>query len=311
MSIPSGRLLPAPQRALPSGTDSDVRQGLVERTEEMKFGAIQGRSSLIEGGHCLDVNAASGGEFSDQPMDALNRWPSFREWATKQNPLGGSTFDEDELTCPVPAPSQIFAIGLNYRDHATESSMEVPERPMVFTKFASSLSGPRDDIPLVPGSCDWEVELVAVLGRTIRNVDEDEAIQAIAGLTIGQDISERDLQLDGANPQFNLGKSHKGFAPLGPYIVSLDEFSNPWDLEISCTRNGETVQEARTSLLLNGVPKLISYLSRTCELRAGDLVFTGTPSGVGLGRRPPEYLKAGDVLVSRISGIGHMKNLCI
>jgi len=277
----------------------------------MRFGAHQGRSCLIGDGCYLDVKVASEGEFGDEPMEALAKWSSFREWAAGQYPLEGLPYQDRDLTCPVPAPSQIFAIGLNYRDHAKESAMEIPDKPMVFTKYPSSLTGPRDDIHLVPGSCDWEVELVIVIGKKVRNIGENEAVKAVAGLTVGQDVSERELQFHGANPQFNLGKSHKSFAPLGPCVVTLDEFDNPWDLEIRCELNNVVVQEARTSQLLNGVPTLISYLSGICELRPGDLIFTGTPSGVGLGRTPPQYLDAGDLLVSTITGIGSLENRCI
>ena len=277
----------------------------------MRFGAYEGRSCLIEGGWYLDVESASAGMFSGEPMDVYSHWPSFQEWAADKDPFEGRPYQETDLTCPVPAPSQIFAIGLNYSDHAKESAMEVPDQPMVFTKYPSSLTGPTGDIHLVPGSCDWEVELVVVIGKKIRDVDESEAIESIAGLTIGQDISERELQLQGMNPQFNLGKSHKGFAPLGPCVVTLDEFEDPWDLEISCTRNDIVVQQARTSQLLNGIPALVSYLSTICELRSGDLIFTGTPSGVGLGHTPPQYLEPGDLLVSTVDGIGSLVNQCI
>lgn len=277
----------------------------------MRFGAHQGRSCLIGDGCYLDVEVASAGEFSGEPMQVFAHWSSFRQWAVGKNPLEGLPYRDSDLTCPVPYPGQIFAIGLNYRDHAKESAMEIPDKPMVFTKYPSSLTGPRGDIHLVPGSCDWEVELVVVVGEKVRNVSEGEVLQVIAGLTVGQDVSERELQLDGANPQFNLGKSHKSFAPLGPCVVSLEEFDDPWDLEIRCELNNTVVQEARTSQLLNGVPTLISYLSGICELRPGDLIFTGTPSGVGLGCTPPRYLSAGDLLVSTIDGIGSLVNRCV
>ncbi|MCH2349293.1 MAG: fumarylacetoacetate hydrolase family protein, partial [Candidatus Poseidoniales archaeon] len=133
----------------------------------------------------------------------------------------------------------------------------------------------------------------------------------IAGLTVGQDLSERDLQLAGNNPQFSLSKSHRGFAQIGPEVVTLDEFESPWDLEIRCDRNDVNVQQARTSQLIHGIPSLLVYLSSICELRAGDLVFTGTPSGVGFGRTPPEYLEPGDVLNSTIQGIGTIRNRCL
>ena len=147
----------------------------------------------------------------------------------------------------------------------------------------------------------------ASTGRNFKDIDVEGCV---AGLTVGQDLSERDRQLAGTNAQFNLAKSHRGFAPIGPEVVTLDEFDNPWDLEIRCEWNGVTVQHARTSQLIHDIPSLIVYLSSICELRAGDLVFTGTPSGVGFARTPPEYLEPGDVLTSTIQGIGTLENRC-
>ncbi len=277
----------------------------------MRVAALDGRLCLVGGGSRLDVETASGGQFGPDPMSAFYDWESFRAWASEQDLTTGSPYRPEQMTCPVPTPGQIFGIGLNYRSHADESAMEVPKRPMVFTKFPSAISGPYDDIPLVPGSCDWEVELVAVVARTGRHFEHAEIGHCVAGLTVGQDLSERDLQLAGDNPQFSLAKSHRGFAPIGPEVVTLDEFENPWDLEIRCDRNDVNVQRARTSQLIHDIPSLLVYLSSICELRAGDLVFTGTPSGVGLGRTPPEYLEPGDVLDSTIQGIGTIRNRCL
>jgi len=192
----------------------------------------------------------------------------------------------------VPRPSQVFAIGLNYRAHIEETGGSVPDRPLTFTKFASCLAGPRDDIPLVPGSVDWEVELVLVVG---------------AGCTVGQDVSERELQRAGRPPQFSLAKSHKGFGPLGPWVT--DE-ADPADLAISCALNGEVVQASRTSDMVFGPAELLAYLGSVCDVRPGDLVFTGTPAGVGMSRTPPRYLQPGDVLVSTIEHIGSLVNRC-
>jgi len=186
----------------------------------------------------------------------------------------------------------VFAIGLNYRAHAEETGSAVPDLPLTFTKFPSCLAGPRDDIPLVPGSVDWEVELVLVVG---------------AGCAVGQDVSERQLQRAGRPPQFSLAKSHRGFGPVGPWVT--DEV-DPGDLAISCALNGEVVQASRTSDMVFGPAELLSYLSGICDLRPGDLVFTGTPAGVGMGRTPPRFLQPGDVLVSTIEHIGTLVNRC-
>ena len=294
------------------GTQIDETTGREQppRSTRMRLAALSGRSCLVGQSSFLDVETASRGRFGPDPMNAFSDWSAFRDWASDQNPTTGDPYQSAHLTCPVPSPSQIFAIGLNYRAHADESAMDIPEQPMAFTKFPSALSGPCDDIPLVPGSCDWEVELVLVIASTGRNFKDIDVEGCVAGLTVGQDLSERDRQLAGTNAQFNLAKSHRGFAPIGPEVVTLDEFDNPWDLEIRCEWNGVTVQHARTSQLIHDIPSLIVYLSSICELRAGDLVFTGTPSGVGFARTPPEYLEPGDVLTSTIQGIGTLENRC-
>ncbi|MDH3752522.1 MAG: fumarylacetoacetate hydrolase family protein [Acidimicrobiia bacterium] len=277
----------------------------------MRVAALEGRAVLIAADTAVDVAEASGGRFGSDPMALFEDWAGFTSWADTIEPGSGSTYERSSLTCPVPAPGQIFAIGINYGDHGSEVAMEVPDDPMVFTKFPSAVAGPFDDIPLVPGNCDWEVELVVVIGRTARDIDLDDAAAHIAGFAVGQDLSERTCQLAGAYPQFSLAKSHANFAPIGPEIVTLDELDDPWDLEIRCDRNDTTEQLSRTSMLIHDVPSIITYLSSTCELRAGDLIFTGTPSGVGLGRVPPDYLVPGDVLTSTIEGVGAIVNRCI
>jgi 2-keto-4-pentenoate hydratase/2-oxohepta-3-ene-1,7-dioic acid hydratase in catechol pathway len=206
----------------------------------------------------------------------------------------------------VPAPRQIFAIGLNYADHARESRLDVPAVPPVFTKFASSLNGPRGDIQLPPGHVDWEVELVAVIGRHAHRVSRQDAWDYVAGLSVGQDISERVLQLAGSPAQFSLGKSFPGFAPIGPVLVTPDEVADKDDLELGCSVNGEQVQKGRTSEMVFPVPELIARLSAVAPLLPGDAIFTGTPAGVGLGRSPQRFLAAGDELHSYIVGIGEM-----
>jgi 2-keto-4-pentenoate hydratase/2-oxohepta-3-ene-1,7-dioic acid hydratase in catechol pathway len=156
------------------------------------------------------------------------------------------------------------------------------------------------------GNVDWEVELVAVIGKEAKNVSAAEAWDYVAGLTIGQDISERVSQLRGPAPQFGLGKSFPGFGPVGPWLVTVDEFANPDDLELGCSLDGEEVQKGRTSELIFSVPALIQGLSATATLLPGDIIFTGTPAGVGLGRSPQRFIQPGETLVSRVEGIGEM-----
>ena len=208
-----------------------------------------------------------------------------------------------------PAPRQLLAAGLNYRDHAGESGFEVPEGlPPVFTKFATSITGPVSMVRLPAGGhTDWEIELVAVIGARAWRVAESDAWRHVAGLTVGQDLSERISQLAGPAPQFSLGKSLPGFSPMGPCLVTPDEFADPDDLGLRATVNGEEVQKARTSELIFPVPVLVSRLSHRLPLLPGDVIFTGTPAGVGLARNPQRWLADGDELVSTIEGIGELR----
>ncbi|GAA2636369.1 fumarylacetoacetate hydrolase family protein [Actinomadura fulvescens] len=275
----------------------------------MRIANLAGRAVLVDGGLAVDVETASGGRFGSDPQAVYREWEAFREWATAADLPAGTAFEVAALGAPVPAPRQVFAIGLNYRDHAAESGFEVPEGlPPVFTKFVTSITGPVTEVTLPPGGhTDWEVELVAVIGKAARNVAEEDAWGHVAGLTVGQDISERVSQLAGPVPQFSLGKSFPGFAPTGPWVVTPDEFADPADLELKSAINGEEVQKGRTRDLIFSVPALVARLSAVLPLLPGDLVFTGTPAGVGLGRTPQRWLTAGDELVSQIEGIGELR----
>ena len=187
--------------------------------------------------------------------------------------------------------------------------MAVPEVPATFTKFPASLSGPFDDIALGGGNVDWEVELVAVIGTAADRVAEADAWSHVAGLTIGQDISDRHLQF-AAGGQFSLGKSRRGYGPMGPWLVTTDEVPDPDDLGLGCSVDGEVVQDARTSDLIFSVPRLVAELSALLPLLPGDIIFTGTPDGVGIARQPARFLAPGQVLESWIEGIGTIRNRC-
>ncbi len=275
----------------------------------MKIANAHGRGVLVLEGEVADIAEASGGRFGPDPMALYEGWADFVAFARSVS-LGTGPLVESELRCPVPVPRQVFAIGLNYRSHAEESGMAVPEVPATFTKFPASLGGPFDDVEIVGESVDWEVELVAVIGARADRVPESTAWAHVAGLTVGQDISDRHLQF-AAGAQFSLGKSRRGYGPMGPWVVTLDEFSKPDDLALGCAIDGERVQDARTSDLIFGVPRLISELSGVLPLLPGDVLFTGTPAGVGFARRPPRFLAKGQVLESWIEGIGTIRNRCI
>lgn len=260
----------------------------------------------------VDVSNTTQGAFSPDIQDAYSRWDELREavagfgGATGQ-PLAG--FAPEDFGSPVPRPRQIFAIGLNYAAHAAEANLAVPEDLTVFTKFVSSLTGPFGTITLPPGTVDWEVELVAVLGRGGRSIPRDQAWSHVAGLTAGQDLSERTLQASGPAPQYSLAKSFPGFGPLGPLLVTPDEFEDPDNIELGCTLNGEQVQAGTTSDMVFPVPEIIERLSTVAELFPGDIVFTGTPPGVGVGRTPRRFLAPGDELVTHVQGVGQMRHV--
>lgn len=188
--------------------------------------------------------------------------------------------------------------------------MAIPEVPATFTKYPASLGGPFDDIEIIGGSVDWEVELVAVIGRAADRVAESDAWDHVAGLTVGQDISDRALQF-AAGMQFSLGKSRRGYGPMGPWLVTPDEVPDRDDLALGCSIDGETVQDGRTNDLVFGVARLVAELSAVLPLLPGDVIFTGTPAGVGMARKPPRSLQPGQVLETWIEGIGTIRSTCV
>jgi 2-keto-4-pentenoate hydratase/2-oxohepta-3-ene-1,7-dioic acid hydratase in catechol pathway len=274
----------------------------------MKLANHHGRAALVFDDGVADVEHVSGGRFGPDVMALYDDWDSFTDFATGVS-APTEPLDQEALGNPAPRPRQVFAIGLNYRSHAEESGMAIPAVPATFTKFPASLTGPFDDVELVGTNVDWEVELVAVIGRRADHVSDADAWAHIAGLTVGQDISDRDLQF-AAGAQFSLGKSRRGFGPMGPWLVTPDEFANPDDLALGCSVDGETVQDARTSDLIFDIPELIAELSGVLTLLPGDVIFTGTPAGVGITRQPPRALQPGQVLETWVEGIGTMRNVC-
>jgi 2,4-didehydro-3-deoxy-L-rhamnonate hydrolase len=269
----------------------------------MRIANVDGRLKLIVGSGAVDVEKASDGKFSADPQAVYGDWEGFRAWAETVREAAES-FDPDAAGPIAPCPRQSFAIGLNYREHAAEAGEESPDAPIVFTKYVGSFSGPVTEVVLPPGTVDWEVELVVVLGKTARNVPAECGWDYVAGLTVGQDISERTLQLHGNSAQWSLAKSLPGFSPTGATLVTPDELKDRNDLQIGCEINGEIVQESKTSLMIYPVPDLIAYLSGLLTLYPGDVIFTGTPSGVGVARTPQRFLKVGDHLRSWVQDVG-------
>ncbi|NNN20567.1 MAG: fumarylacetoacetate hydrolase family protein [Acidimicrobiales bacterium] len=277
----------------------------------MRVAQVDSRAVLIKEDQYLDIEKTSQGRFRSDLGRIYDKWIELRDWAeglkwSNAVSLGSGV----AFSSPAPHPGQVFAIGLNYRDHAHEMGMELPEIPTTFTKFPSCLTGDRAHVKLPSSNVDWEVELVVVMGIKCHEISCDKAWDYVAGLSIGQDLSERVVQVK-AGGQFSLGKSFPGFGPIGPCLVTPDELADPNDLALKTKINGEIVQDSRTSQMIFSVAEIISRLSEVVTLNPGDVIFTGTPSGVGMSYNPPRFLSQGDVITSEIEGIGVLTTFCV
>jgi 2-keto-4-pentenoate hydratase/2-oxohepta-3-ene-1,7-dioic acid hydratase in catechol pathway len=216
-----------------------------------------------------------------------------------------------KLCAPVPKPTKIICVGLNYRDHAIESKMEIPTRPTIFSKYNNTVIGPGDNI-VIPKNTekpDYEAEFAFVIGKGGRHIKAADWQEHVFGYMNLNDVSARDVQL--AVSQWVMGKTFDTFAPMGPWLVTADEIADPHNLNISLTVNGETLQNSNTRELIFKIPELIEFLSSIMTLEAGDIVSTGTPSGVGFSYKPPKWLKPGDEVVVKVEGLGELKNTCV
>ncbi len=275
-----------------------------------RFANIAGRSSLVDAaGDFYDLERLTDGDIPADPMAALADTTALTEAQARldsMTPFG--SLRSADIWAPV-APRNVFAVGLNYADHVAESAMEPPENPLVFTKFPSCIVGPNADVELRSEHADYEVELVVVIGTAGRDIAAVDAWSHVLGLTIGQDISDRVLQFASKPPHFDLAKSRDTYGPIGPTLVSPDMFADPTDLAITCSINGEQRQNSRTSNLIFPIADLIAYLSSIITLAPGDVIFTGTPDGVGA--PTGSFLRPGDVITSAIEGIGTLTNHCV
>ena len=280
-----------------------------------RLGCVDGRAVFITtslAGY-VDVEKASGGKLSSDPMACFEHWDEVCKVAanlSQTDEASATALDVNKLECPVPRPRQIFAIGINYKAHAAEMNNPLPKEPLVFTKFQSSLNNPNGSVRLVGAECDFEAELVAVIARGGRNISVGNAWGHVAGLCVGQDISDRALQYANSPPQFSLGKSRAGFTPFGPWITDAASLSSRGNLEMTCRVSGEVMQHTETDDMIFDIPEIIGYLSTICELFPGDVIYTGTPSGVGKGRTPQRFLHAGDVIETTIQDLGTLVNKC-
>jgi 2-keto-4-pentenoate hydratase/2-oxohepta-3-ene-1,7-dioic acid hydratase in catechol pathway len=241
--------------------------------------------------------------------DLIAAGPAMWEAAREATTGGGESLRPGMLDAPLQAPSKVACVGLNYHDHCRETGMATPERPLIFAKFPSSLVGPDAPIEWPDGlteQVDWEVELAVVIGRRIRHADANEGLDAIFGYTAANDVSARDLQF--ADQQWVRAKSIDTFCPLGPVIVTPDEFGDPQDKRLVARVNGETMQDSTTAEMIFGVAEIVSFLSHASTLEPGDLILTGTPWGVGGFRDPPIFLNPGDTVEVEVEGVGVLAN---
>ena len=274
------------------------------------FANVNGKSALVRENSFFDLEAISDGAVSSDPMEALTTPEALHGLSANLEAFAPSgNVDDVVLGAPVPRPTNSFGIGLNYQTHVDEAAMETPDVPMVFAKLPSCITGPTSDVQMRSGECDYEGELVVVIGPGGKDIKEDQGWGHVVGLTVGQDFSDRGAQFMNTPAQFTLGKSMDSFGPTGPVLVSTDSFPDPANLELRTWVNGELRQQDRTSSLIFSIPKLIAFISRFVTLKTGDLIFTGTPEGVGF--RNGVFLTDGDVVRTSIAGIGTLENRCI
>ena len=272
------------------------------------------RPGAIKGDRVLDLKAAGlpAGEMGDllaivrggDPMLARAR-SAIADWEAQDFPL-----DAVKLEAPILHPPKVIGIGLNYIDHCREANMAVPEEPVIFTKYSTSVAGPYDEVHWYKDVCqnvDYEVELGVVIGKQASRVSEEDALNYVLGYTVVNDVSARDLQLGGAG-QWDMGKSLNTFCPYGPAIITSNEVENPHNLDLQLSVNGEMRQTSNTSNLIFKIPELIAYLTKGITLMPGDLIATGTPFGVAMGMKDPIWLKDGDVCEAQIDGLGAIRN---
>ncbi|MCY4544458.1 MAG: fumarylacetoacetate hydrolase family protein [Gemmatimonadetes bacterium] len=268
----------------------------------------QDRIGAVAGSEIVDLQSADAslpgtvlGVLEAEAVEAVSR--AVESGAGTRTPLADA-----RLASPIPRPPKIVCVGLNYLDHATEQNVPLPEHPLLFSKATSSVVGPYDDVVLPAESeqVDYEVELAVVIGKTATAVSEADAYDYVAGYTVANDVSARDIQF--RQQQWHQGKSYDTFCPMGPWLVTKDEISDPNALAVKLTLNGTVLQDSNTDNLIFNVPTLVSRISSAMPLLRGDVISPGTPAGVGVFRDPKILLKAGDYMETWVEGIGTLKN---
>ncbi|WP_431127796.1 fumarylacetoacetate hydrolase family protein [Flagellimonas flava] len=274
----------------------------------IRFGAVghEKPGVQLEDGSRLDISGF--GRDYDEEFFGGDGLEELKEWLSLNQENCPILGQDVRLGAPLVRPSKIICVGLNYAKHAAESGMDIPEEPLLFFKATSSIVGPNDDVIIPKNSqkTDWEVELAVVIGKKASYVSEESAMDHVAGYTLHNDYSEREFQLERGG-QWVKGKSCDSFAPVGPFIATQDEIKDPHNLDLWLKLNGEELQNSNTSDFVFDMPTLVSYISSFMTLLPGDIISTGTPAGVGLGLKPPRYLKPGDVVELGIEGLGSSK----
>ncbi|XP_023950103.2 fumarylacetoacetate hydrolase domain-containing protein 2 [Bicyclus anynana] len=264
------------------------------------------RAGILKGDSVVDINKADS-NLPSTVLEILRNGDIEKVKRLQSSPAGLVPLTSIELAAPVHGIDKVLCVGLNYKDHCEEQKLTPPEVPMIFSKFSSTIVGPKDAVRLrtqVTDKVDWEVELTVVIGKQASDVKAADAFHYVAGYTVAQDISARNWQKAKNGGQFLLGKSMDTFCPIGPCIATSDEVGDPQNLDITCSVNGVLKQSSKTDQLVHKIPDIIERLTSVMTLLPGDIILTGTPGGVGMYRDPPEYLRPGDVIRSQIQNIG-------
>ena len=277
----------------------------------IRFGAVGNEKPGVELNDGKRIDVSGFGQDFDQNFFGKEGISQLKKWLQTHEKDCPVVADSVRLGPPLQRPSKIVCVGLNYAKHAAESGMAIPEEPVLFFKASSAICGPFDEVIIPKGGdkTDWEVELAVVIGKEASYVNESDAMKHVAGYVLHNDISERGFQLERSG-QWVKGKSCDTFAPLGPFIATADEIANPNNLELWLELNGKRVQHSSTSDFIFNIAEVISYISQFMTLLPGDIISTGTPSGVGLGFDPPVYLKPGDHMRLGIEGLGESEQVC-
>jgi 2-keto-4-pentenoate hydratase/2-oxohepta-3-ene-1,7-dioic acid hydratase in catechol pathway len=266
------------------------------------------RAGVLVQGNVLSLEGAGFSDLISVLAGGAEALAKIENWIYQPPPEALLPWGSVTLLAPIPRPPKFICVGLNYRDHAIESGLPIPEIPVIFSKFSNTVIGPGAPIVLPKNSTkpDYEAELAFVIGKPGRHIPADKWLEHVAGYTIVNDVSARDFQL--ATSQWLMGKTFDTFAPMGPYLVTADEIIDPHSLAIGTTINGEVLQDSNTRELIFRIPEIVARLSSVFTLETGDIVSTGTPPGVGMARKPPRWLRPGDDVIVRVEGLGELRN---